>query len=549
MNSSQELTPKRLVLPKGDINQLNEIESFNSFIIVGANGSGKTRIGAWLEMNGPQKEIVHRIAAQRSLVFPTDSTPIGLKNAKQSFLWAEIPSNWDENTFERNKLIQKIQRKYGGAIIGSENSPVNDFSALLTFLLSDNYASLQSSESEFYETGQPVKIKQTKLRRLKEIWEQILPHRKMKFNASDVTLQTDDTGVGEYNAKAMSDGERVIFYLIGQIISADDNAIILIDEPEIHIHKAVQDKLWQLLESERNDCTFVYLTHDLDFASSRQGSQKIFMKSYNGQGFDWDLIPDDGDLPEAMLLQLIGSRKPVIFVEGDISSKDLEIYKLTYPEFLVKPVGGCADVILSTKAFRRLKPLHQLDCYGIIDRDYLIDGQLASYEKSGIYTINVAEIENLFLVPELIRIVAKQFLLDERKTLSKIEDYVISNFKRNIEEHAINVTKHMITLHLGRFSSGKEDITSLTSEYSTHAGNFDPINEYNSAKNSAEKMISNRDYIGILKVYNKKELTNNISHLFDLKGGDSSYLNKIREMNRQSLIDLSATLSSYIPSF
>lgn len=39
----------------------------NSLIIIGANGSGKSKLGAWIEIH--HSEQVHRICAQRSLVF------------------------------------------------------------------------------------------------------------------------------------------------------------------------------------------------------------------------------------------------------------------------------------------------------------------------------------------------------------------------------------------------------------------------------------------------------------------------------------------------
>ena len=72
-----------------------------------------------------------------------------------------------------------------------------------------------------------------------------------------------------YNAAEMSDGERVIFYLIGECLAAPDDAVIVIDEPEMHLHKSIQSDLWDAIEAERPDCLFVYLTHDVDFAASR----------------------------------------------------------------------------------------------------------------------------------------------------------------------------------------------------------------------------------------------------------------------------------------
>ncbi|WP_455915564.1 DUF4435 domain-containing protein [Pantoea agglomerans] len=548
MISKNTIEPKKLILPKNDMNNLVELFSLNSFVVVGANGCGKTRMGAWLEMNGPQKESVHRIAAQRSIVFPIESSPTGLDIATQKFLWSEIPSNWSQEVYEQNKFSRKIQRKYGGDIIGSENAPVNDFTQLMTLLFSENYASLQKSEEEFHTTKKPVEIKLTKIRKLKEIWEQILPHRVIKLNASEVNLEVDDKEKTQYSAKAMSDGERVIFYLIGHVLCAAENSIIVVDEPEIHIHKAVQDKLWQLLESERSDCLFVYFTHDLGFASSRQGSQKIFMKSYDGNSFDWDIIPEDKVIPETMLLELIGSRKPILFVEGSEGSKDSEVFKLAYSEYLVTPVGGCSSVIMSTKAFSKLNSLHHLTCHGIIDRDYLIEGQISAYEEYGIFSLKVAEIENLFIVPELILAVAKQLLLDENETLEKVKSFVINRFENDKNEHAMNITKHMINLHAGRFSSNATNITMLQSNYQEHSNNLNPELVFQNALHEAQGLINNRNYTEILKVYNKKDLLNSISHLFDVKGPQSTYLEKLREMNKRGLINIGSMLSEYIPA-
>lgn len=41
----------------------------SSMILIGANGSGKTRMSIWIEKNNPDS-IVHRISAQKSLDMP-----------------------------------------------------------------------------------------------------------------------------------------------------------------------------------------------------------------------------------------------------------------------------------------------------------------------------------------------------------------------------------------------------------------------------------------------------------------------------------------------
>lgn len=118
----------------------------------------------------------------------------------------------------------------------------------------------------------------------------------------------------------MSDGERVIFYLIGQCLAARENGILVIDEPELHLHRVLQSRLWDAVESERADCLFVYLTHDLDFAVTRVNATKIWLKSYENNRWDWHLVPENEDIPERLLLEILGSRKPILFVEGDRKS-------------------------------------------------------------------------------------------------------------------------------------------------------------------------------------------------------------------------------------
>ena len=62
------------------------------------------------------------------------------------------------------------------------------------------------------------------------------------FEGFDVKAICDSN---KYNASMMSDGERVALYLISQCLIAPDDYIIIIDEPEIHLHPE-----WQLIFAE-----------------------------------------------------------------------------------------------------------------------------------------------------------------------------------------------------------------------------------------------------------------------------------------------------------
>jgi len=58
------------------------VQTESSIVAIGANGSGKSRLGAWLEFHSDNKELVHRISAQKSLAMPTSVSPISLNKAE-----------------------------------------------------------------------------------------------------------------------------------------------------------------------------------------------------------------------------------------------------------------------------------------------------------------------------------------------------------------------------------------------------------------------------------------------------------------------------------
>ncbi len=53
-----------------------------------------------------------------------------------------------------------------------------------------------------------------------------------------------------------------------------------------------------------------------------------------------------------------------------LTSYDTRLYSKIYNEYYIVPCGGCNSVIARVKAMRDTEQLHDLECFGIIDRDY-----------------------------------------------------------------------------------------------------------------------------------------------------------------------------------
>ena len=170
-----------------------------------------------------------------------------------------------------------------------------------------------------------------------------------------------------YNASKMSDGERAIFYLIAQTLLAPTGFLLIFDEPELHVHPAINGKLWDALEAARSDCAFLMLTHDLNLAAERPG-QKYLVRSYTNPGFwDIDRVPDGIGFNEQITTLILGSQKPILFVEGTGRSLDLAVYRSLYQDFTVLPRGSCQEVIHAVMSLRRHYDLVGKRCAGIVD--------------------------------------------------------------------------------------------------------------------------------------------------------------------------------------
>jgi hypothetical protein len=176
-------------------------------VILGANGSGKTRLGSWLEMQSEQRDKVHRVSAQKSLTMPKVSVSTSVDAAR-----ADLIYGYREGTFDHKK-----DHRWGG---NPNTFLLNDFERLLAYLFSDENDTSTKYRQLAKQSRERIEPPETKLDIIQRIWEQVLPNRKLLIGGGKIETKLTDDAAVLYNAAEMSDGERVIFYLIGQALSA-----------------------------------------------------------------------------------------------------------------------------------------------------------------------------------------------------------------------------------------------------------------------------------------------------------------------------------------
>ena len=176
--------------------------------------------------------------------------------------------------------------------------------------------------------------------------------------------------------------------------------------------------MWDAIEQVRPDCGFLYLTHDVEFAATRQNASRYFLRNYfqapppNGNSPTWEIfeLPEDTGLPESAVVELVGSRKPILFIEGKNGSIDLTLYRHQYDNFTVIPIGSCEAVIHSVASYQNSATLHWLKARGLVDADDRTAAQVAYLKAHDVYSLSVAEIENILLLPNVFLALAEALL-------------------------------------------------------------------------------------------------------------------------------------------
>lgn len=485
---------EQLELIKFNFDFFHKLDFFNNNIVaIGANGSGKTTLSNELKKYLPKNGVV--ISAQKVLVIPTFSGISNFDKTQNKLTETQTADKSLKTTFstENNGNAYQILVRLGG-----------EFQVLLDNLLAERSAIRNKFCDALQNGGKDSKVPTTRLDTALKIWNSLIKHRVIECNDGiNITLKPKTTS--PYPAHQMSDGEKVVLYLIAQILQAPPSGFIIVDEPEMYLHKTILKKLWDILEKERQDCIFVYLTHDLDFASSRTTAKKVWIKSFTHPNV-WEIedIPNN-ELPQTLLLELIGSQKNILFCEGEKGSNDEKLFNLLFPDYTIAPVSSCFDVINYTKAFNKL-PIRLTNAVGIIDSDHHVKERLDALKSKNIYSFSMSEIENLFLDEEFLAELAKQILID-KDIVNDIKADIIEQLSKEIELQVSNFVSSKINYYFkdSHVSKGN-DLSAVNNNFNRFTNEIKIQEWYDERKAYLLEIIDKKKYKEALSVFNNKGL-------------------------------------------
>lgn len=218
-------------------------------------------------------------------------------------------------------------------------------------------------------------------------------------------------GGSEYGAAELSDGERNALLIAADVLAAPSGTLLLIDEPERHLHRSIISPLLGQLFRRRADCGFVISTHDQDLPLEIPGARVLLLRAcyFDGQNvrsWDTDELPPDALSDDSLKRELLGARRKVLFVEGTDHSLDKSLYSLIFPSVTVIPRGSGQDVERAVVGLRAGEGLHWLSAFGIADGDGYESDYIQAKLAIGVYLIPFYSVEAVYYHPKIIERVA-----------------------------------------------------------------------------------------------------------------------------------------------
>ena len=373
------------------------VDNGDQLYIVGANGSGKSALIQKIVSEYPHENI-KRITAHRQTSLRSgniDLTPEQRKRFKANSL-----------DFNRNKASRYL-----------DNYGEREQSAML-YDLDNKYNAINEDIANEVRKQDFARAAETD-RESPSPFDQmnaLLDYVKLNVNlerTEDKSIIAKHSHGQSFDITKMSDGERSAMIIAAHVITAEKGTIFLIDEPEKHLHKSISQPFLSALFDLRKDCAFIISTHNIDLAIAYPEAKVLMLRSCMWSGdqcvaWDADLLKPNTQLPDELKRAILGSRKRILFVEGNSNSLDLQLYEDLFPNITVIPKGNCEDVIKAVLELRKSQEFHHVEAFGLIDRDNRKKEQIDKLAESGIFALEAYSVEALYYYSEVIAAVARR---------------------------------------------------------------------------------------------------------------------------------------------
>ena len=451
-------------------------EEKKTVVFVGPNGCGKTTLLRNL-INATGEDQIGYYPADRLLVINDSYNPErDFATFSKSYQNADKYASDIDNQSQAHYIVQQINQ---------------------TITL---FEKKRATEMDLYAKGK-LRLEDSLTEKILGIGNELIKDR-ILFSEGALKVQT--LGGTEYPIKYLSSGEKSIFYFLACIFLKEKKSYYFVDEPENNLNPSIVSKLWDIIEKHREGSIFVYLTHDSNFVASRINSKLFWIEKYDGTEWVYKPLPENDNLPQHLMVALVGNREPVLFCESQDEYKyDDIVFKMMFPEFKVIPAAGCDAVIAKVKAYS-IAGLPQ-KAFGIIDCDYKDQSYLEGQETDGIFHLPFFEIENFLFSEEIITGVIATFSRDKENAFANLKSALKNDFISKKEQWIIRKIAFRLreTFFTGKIKRLK-DFPELKVEYTSFSSSVDLDALHASYEAEIQQVIDADDYNTLLRYYDNK---------------------------------------------
>lgn len=194
--------------------------------------------------------------------------------------------------------------------------------------------------------------------------------------------------------------QMVAVYLICQMLLAPKRGFIIVDRPELLLNCTCAEKLWNLLERERKDCIFVYVSDSPEFAASRISYNKFIITHFCSKKAVKSLSDNDlnavdrykiikitnGNVSEDLQFRLLSSGKKLLFVHQPSTSLPIKILieNVLRRDFVIQPLPSAENVIFYTQFFNSCKN-YPKNAFGIILNGLIDDSYAQKIKQNKVF--------------------------------------------------------------------------------------------------------------------------------------------------------------------
>lgn len=389
--------PFNLSFPSQNPDVANIQLNAGEFIFVlGANGTGKSSLmQRFASQNSNQ---VRKISAHRQTWMNTDALDMTPASKLQTEEHIKREDRQHQSRYKDSYAAQRASMTVY-ELINAENVRARSIAAAVD---ADDIEGVNEAK----KVEAPITV-------INELLRQSNIPIKISVRANERVMASKEGGT-EYSAAELSDGERNALMIAGNVLTAPPGTLLIIDEPERHLHRSITAPLLSLLFERRSDCGFAVSTHDHDLPLEVPGARTLLIRAcsfqgQNAQNWEADELPADSPIDDILKRDLLGSRRKVLFVEGTESSLDKPLYSLIFPMVSVIPKGSCREVENAVAGSRAGEDFHWLRSFGIADGDGYDQDQIEAKRQRGVYALPFYSVEAVYFHPEIIsRIAARQ---------------------------------------------------------------------------------------------------------------------------------------------